>query len=259
VVDNDPARNQNASSIVGVLEQLVQNGTLTTYALVDYSQNYTSGGESVYQRIFGRPDGHLHSNPHKGNPGKGYLSYLSEIDTCKTDFLLHFDSDLRLYNSQERSPVLDLVSLVRAFPDVLATALPIFAGTDRCALDPVKDQAIAGRGVRWDKRGFLNLHDLSTQAYLMDINRLRNYTPIPMEQSVEDSFTGIAGQTVVAAMLPHYRPPFYFRDDGGHGERFAAEILAAPNMTPCVAEVYSAIEDDTVYFTKHGAMYGSEL
>jgi hypothetical protein len=260
VVDNDPARNNDLSAIVSVLEQLVLDGTLTTYAFVDYSRQYTFGGKSVYHRIFGRQEG-----PQHDLRGKGYLSYLFEIDTCKTDYLLHFDSDIRVYTSHQRSPVLDLVSLLRAFPGILATALPTSAGTDSCEFDPNETLAhhTGTPGVQYDERGFVNVHFLSTQGYLMDVHRLRNYLPIPLENlSVEWSLSkwGNTNGTIVGAMLPYYRPPFYFRSHGkGKGTRFEDESIAAPNMAPCMPKGYSNVSEVAVYVGEDGAVHNSEI
>ena len=85
-------------------------------------------------------------------------------------------------------------------------------------------------GAAVDARGFFDLHDLSTQCYLLSLRKLRRVLPLPFKRAnVEDSLSALADDAsgrrfVVAAMLPHTRPPFYFR---GQGKRFARDVKQA--------------------------------
>ena len=73
----------------------------------------------------------------------------------------------------------------------------------------------------------MNLGDLSTQLYLLGLRKLRRQLPLPFRRAnVEDALSALASsrQLVVAAMLPHARPPLYFR---GQGRRFLRDARGA--------------------------------
>ena len=224
VVDADPARPAAPSAARAFEAQvagLLRERALTEVARVDYSAAYTSGNASVFFKLFGRASG-----PLRNRRGRGFLAYLFEIETCETPFLLHADSDTRVYNRGLRDPVADLVGLVSAWPDVLAAALPLHLGTDNCTLDP-RDTEVLRRGVSRDARGFVDLGDVSTQFYLLSLRKLKRQLPLPFKRAnVEDCLSALrrGGETVVAAMIPHARPPAYFR---GQGKRFLRDVRRA--------------------------------
>ena len=227
VVDADPARApppvaaQRAHD--AAIARLLEASVLTESARVDYSASYLRGNGSVFARVFGRDRG-----PVRNRRGRGFLAYLFEIDTCATRYLLHLDSDTRVYGDGSRDAVADLVSLPRAHADVLGSALPVNLGTANCTLDPVKDREILRRAPPPAAvgRGFADLGDLSTQFYLLDRRKLAAAYPLPFRRAnAEDALSALRSRgLIVAAMLPHARPPRYFR---GQGRRFARDVAAA--------------------------------
>ena len=222
VVDADPARPADAAAVRAhgaALDALVADGALTDVARVDYSAAYTKGNASVFARLFGRPSG-----PARNRRGRGFLVYLFEIDMCTTPYLLHLDSDTRVWSRGSRDAVRDLVALVQRWPDVLGAALPVHLGTANCTLDAARDREILRRGPELDPRGFVDLRDLSTQFYLLSLRKLRRALPLPYRRAnVEDAFSALRSERalVVAAMIPHARPPAYFR---GQGRRFSRDV-----------------------------------
>ena len=222
VVDADPARPADAAAVRAhgaALDALVADGALTDVARVDYSAAYTKGNASVFARLFGRPSG-----PARNRRGRGFLVYLFEIDVCTTPYLLHLDSDTRVWSRGSRDAVRDLVALVQRWPDVLGAALPVHLGTANCTLDAARDREILRRGPELDPRGFVDLRDLSTQFYLLSLRKLQRALPLPYRRAnVEDAFSALRSERalVVAAMIPHARPPAYFR---GQGRRFSRDV-----------------------------------
>ncbi|KAJ1450038.1 hypothetical protein M885DRAFT_622036 [Pelagophyceae sp. CCMP2097] len=231
VVDADPARRgaaspSDASKYRRAVAALVHEHWLTEAVDVDYSAAYTRGPDSVFQRMFSQPAGPLHSRA-----GKGFLSYAFEVDTAPRSarYLFHFDSDARLYSDGSRDPVADLVALARSDARLVGAALPAHLGSVNCTLD-ARDGELRRRAAGFDASGFWDLGAFSTQSAFLDLARLRLHFPLPLKRSnFEDALTALGKRdgVIVAAMLPHSRPPRYFR---GEGTRFRREARKADRL-----------------------------
>ena len=92
--------------------QLLQDGVVDAIAPIDYSPPYR---RRIYRKHFAGLMRQTHSNG-----GYPILGSIFTIEESQADFLVHFDSDMLLYQDSGFSWIEEGITLLREHPDLLA-------------------------------------------------------------------------------------------------------------------------------------------
>ena len=156
---------------VGTMEQLrencdllLSNGIVDRVIDIDYSQNYR---DRVYSKHFGSTLRPTHN--YKGYPILGTIFSLEEPPG---DYLLHFDSDMMLYQQAGYSWIAAGIDLLQKHPEVMAVR-PL-------AGPPTPDGSIKDKKYTRDPEGFYKFKFFSSRVYLIDRKRFESLLPLPV-------------------------------------------------------------------------------
>jgi hypothetical protein len=172
LVDTRPLSGDYASRPgVGTMEDLHQrcheflrDGVVDTVQLIDYSEPVR---REVMIRHFGVDPGSTHSA--KGYPLYG-MAY--GIATAGTDYYLHFDSDMLLYQAPGASWVGDAIGLFQRDPDVLC----VLPRPGPPTADGSLDQPYTGYS--YDPRGHYVFKAFTSRKFLIDVARFESALPL---------------------------------------------------------------------------------
>jgi hypothetical protein len=92
-------------------EQLLQAGVVDRVVDINYDPSYR---DRVYRKHFGGPIKPTHN--YKGYP---ILGSIFTIEEARSDYMLHFDSDMLLYQSPDYSWIEDSIKLMEKHPEVM--------------------------------------------------------------------------------------------------------------------------------------------
>jgi len=146
-------------------EELVRNGIVERVLQVNYEPAYR---RSAYAKHFNQPQ-LTETHNWRGGP---FLPFVFAIEECDTRYLLHFDSDMLLYQRENHSWVDEGIRTLEENEDVLAV----------CPLPgpPSPDGILHQRGVpyQWDSRGLYRFKSFTSRRYLIDRERFAAALPM---------------------------------------------------------------------------------
>ncbi len=146
-------------------EELLRSGIVDKVVDIDYSAAYR---HRIYQKHFGTSLKPTHN--YKGYP---ILGTIFSIEELPGDYVLHFDSDMLLYQHPGYSWIEEGIKLLQKEPEVMAvrplTGPPTHDGTLHQQV-PYKQES----------NGFYGFKFFSSRAYLIDRKRFDSLLPLPI-------------------------------------------------------------------------------
>lgn len=129
-----------------------------------------SASENLGQKYFGFPLQKMRD--HRGVP---LLGWIAGMEAAQTDFVVHFDSDILLYQSRGYSWIDTGMALIKEDP--LAMFVAPFPGP------PSGDRTLRAQVVppEIDERGNLRFKTFSSRRFLVSKQRLEKLIPTPMQ------------------------------------------------------------------------------
>lgn len=153
------------SELRACCDRLIESSVVDRVMDIDYSEQYR---DRVYRKHFGSPIRQTHN--YKGYP---ILGTIFSIEEPKSDYLVHFDSDMLLYSEPGYSWVEEGIKLLQKHPDVMAVR-PLTG-------PPTEDGKLYQR-VPYDRDpdGFYRFKFFSSRVYLIDCKRFEKLLPLPV-------------------------------------------------------------------------------
>ena len=155
--------------------QLLQAGVVDAVAPIDYSPHYR---RRTYRKHFAGPMRQTHS--HGGYP---ILGSIAAIEESRADFLVHFDSDMLLYQDSGFSWIDEGIRLLRENPDLLAV-LPRSGPPHRDGR--LRQQEETGEAYEPDPRGIYCFKTFTSRVFLIDRGRFDRLLPLRPRLPVVD-------------------------------------------------------------------------
>lgn len=146
-------------------QQLIANNVVDNTIDIDYS-NATR--DRLYQKHFGQKINQTHN--YKGYPILGSIFALEEVPG---EYILHFDSDILLYQESGYSWIEEAIKLLKACPEIIAIR-PLGGPPFE---DIRHDQSMPDQ---WDDRGFYTYKFFSSRTFLIDRQRFNHFLPLPV-------------------------------------------------------------------------------
>jgi len=146
-------------------QQLVDEGIVDKVVDINYSSAYQN---HVYLKHFGSPIQKTHN--YKGYP---ILGTIFHIESAKSDYMLHYDSDMLLYQHPDYSWIEEGIKLLQQNPDVIAVR-PLTG-------PPTPDGSIYQKvPYQKDAKGFYKFKFFGSRVYLIDRRRFDQFLPLPI-------------------------------------------------------------------------------
>lgn len=145
--------------------QLLLSGVVDTVWDIDYSNDYR---DQTYQKHLGSTQIRQTHN-YKGYPILGTIFSLEET---VGDYILHFDSDMLLYQQSGDRWIDQAIELLRIRPDI--AAIRPLAGP------PHPNGPQQESHYDYDPDGFYRFNTFGSRAYLIDRHRFENLLPLPV-------------------------------------------------------------------------------
>ena len=145
--------------------QLLTSGVVDKVTDIDYSPAYHN---QIYRKHFGTSRIHQTHN-YKGYPILGTIFSLEEVPG---DYLLHFDSDMMLYQEPDYNWIEAGMNLLQKHPEIMAVR-PLGG-------PPTEDGNLKDKGYTRDREGFYKFKFFSSRAYLIDRQRFGSLLPLPI-------------------------------------------------------------------------------
>jgi hypothetical protein len=148
-------------------QKLVDMGVIDRLVELDYAKPIR---KKLYQKYFDCFLWETHN--HRGAPIYGYMFALEFI---QGDYILHFDSDMLLYQKADFSWIDEGIRLFKEHPEILFV----------CPLSgpPMPDGSLKQRGVNYqlDPEGFYRFKTFSSRKFLVDRKKLEQLLPLKAE------------------------------------------------------------------------------
>lgn len=146
-------------------QQLLEKGIVDRVVDINYDNEYR---HQVYQKHFGFP---LHqSHNYKGYP---ILGTIFTIEEPKTDYMLHFDSDMLLYQNPDFSWITEAIKLSEKHPEIMSFR-PLTG-------PPLGDNKMYQRkNYIYDSDGFYKFKFFGSRVYLINKKTFDSLLPLPI-------------------------------------------------------------------------------
>jgi hypothetical protein len=175
VVDTAPlgrryARRPNIGSpedLQRCCRELVEAGLIDVIAPIDYSPDF-------HRRMYRKHFRGLMRQTHSSG-GYPILGSIFAIEESPADYLVHFDSDIMLYQAPGYSWIEEGIRLLRDCPDLLAV-LP--RSGPPAADDRLHQQEEMGESYARDPRGLFAFHTFTSRVFLIDRRRFERVLPL---------------------------------------------------------------------------------
>lgn len=145
-------------------EKLVHQGDIDKVVYVDYCPEIR---EPIVSKHLGRAIWETHD--FRGAP---IYAYLFAYEAAQTDYFLHFDADMLLYQAEGYSWIESAINCLKQNPDIL-TVTPLPG-------PPAPELKQRGIAYDIDPRGFFSFKEFTARRYLFDRHRLDNILPLPL-------------------------------------------------------------------------------
>jgi hypothetical protein len=146
-------------------EKLVRDGVLDRVVEFNYDPDYRA---HVYQKHFGSPLSSTHN--YKGYPIFGSIF---KIEECCSDYMVHYDSDMMLYQEPSHSWITEGIEIMERHPEMMF-ARPLSG-------PPTDDGTIyVQHPIEKHPEGFYQHNFFGSRVYLVNCRRLDRLLPIPI-------------------------------------------------------------------------------
>lgn len=151
-------------------QELVDAGVMDRIVEIDYDPALV---QKIYTKYFG-PDQAQQMRGHTHN-WKGSTVYASLycIEQAASDYYLHFDADMLLYQAPDFNWIAEAIQLLKAIPTIAAIR-PL------CGPPHPDGKLFQKRPFTKDERGFYAHKFFSMRAYLVDRRQFAQLSPIPL-------------------------------------------------------------------------------
>ena len=156
-----------AEELLACCRKLIGAGVVDAVAPIDYAPDHR---RRVYRKHFAVPMRQTHS--HGGYP---ILGSIRAIEESRADFLVHFDSDMLLYQEPGFSWIDEGINLLRAHADLISVQ-PRSGPPDRDGR--LRQQEEAGEAYERDDRGIFRFKTFSSRVFLIDRRRFDHLLPL---------------------------------------------------------------------------------
>ena len=145
-------------------EKLLDKKIIDRIVDINYSKEYK---DKVYLKHFGTKRIKQTHN-WKGSPILGYIFCIEE---CKSDYMLHFDSDMLLYQAKDHNWIDEGIGILKKIPQVMAV---------RPLSGPPSKNGMIHDWVSYkkDKRGFYKYKFFGSRTFLIDVKHFKSLLPI---------------------------------------------------------------------------------
>ncbi|WP_231971665.1 hypothetical protein [Nostoc sp. NIES-3756] len=145
-------------------QQLLERNVVDKLLDIDYSEQYR---KQVYKKHFGRDIKTTHD--FRGYP---ILGSVFAIESAQTDYIVHFDSDMLLYQQAEHNWIQDGIDLMQQNPDIMFVS-PLSG-------PPSGDGSLRQRGVDYQRHssGHYSFTDFTSRKFLVNCKRLEEILPL---------------------------------------------------------------------------------
>ncbi|MCG6138038.1 MAG: hypothetical protein MET45_25975 [Nostoc sp. LLA-1] len=146
-------------------EKLLQAGIVDRIVDINYDPSYH---DRMYLKHFGQPIRFTHN--YKGYP---ILGSIFKIEECKSDYILHFDSDMLLYQKSNYSWIEEGIKLMQENPQMMfVRPLPG---------PPTEDMKSHQMSIEGKKIDQFNIYKaFGSRAYLINCQRFDQLLPLPI-------------------------------------------------------------------------------
>lgn len=146
------------------VEQLLTDGIIDRVVNINYEPNYR---DYVYRKHFGSPIRSTHN--YKGYP---ILGTIFKIEECQSDYMLHFDSDMLLYQQPDYNWIKAGMSLMEKHPEIMSI---------RPLTGPPKTDGSMEQIFPYQQVGeYYQFKFFSSRAYLISRKGFEKLLPIPI-------------------------------------------------------------------------------
>jgi hypothetical protein len=145
-------------------DKLLQQGIVDQVVDIDYSPEYR---DKIYQKHFGGRVRPTHN--YKGYPIWGTIY---KIEQAKGDYMLHFDSDMLLYQKSGYSWIEEAIQILQQNPDVISVRPLSGPPNSDKSLHQNHPYELDASG------GFYQFKFFSSRAYLIDRHRFNKLLPL---------------------------------------------------------------------------------
>lgn len=150
-------------------EALVAAGVMDRIVEIDYDPERVN---QVYTKYFGSQQAQqMQEHTHNWKGSTVYAS-LYCIEEAASDYYLHFDADMLLYQSPQFNWIEEAIQRLKAVPTI--SAIRPLCGP------PHPQGQLKNRPLQKDDRGFYAHKNFSMRAYLVDRKRFAQLSPIPL-------------------------------------------------------------------------------
>lgn len=151
-------------------QTLIDNGVIDRVVKIDYSPHLI---EQIYTKYFGAEQAsQMLEHTHNWKGSTVYAS-LYCIETAQSDYYLHFDADMLLYQQPGYDWISEAIAINEAVPEI-ATVRP------RCGPPHPENKAFHPNPFTIDERGFFAHKFFSMRTYLVNRDRFAELSPIPL-------------------------------------------------------------------------------
>jgi hypothetical protein len=146
------------------VQQLLADGIIDRVVDISYEPSYR---DYVYRKHFGSPIRPTHN--YKGYP---ILGTIFKIEECQSDYMLHFDSDMLLYQQPDYSWIEAGMILMEKHPEIMSIR-PLTG-------PPRADGSMAQIFPYKEADGFYQFKFFSSRAYLINCKGFEQLLPLPI-------------------------------------------------------------------------------
>lgn len=171
-----------AEELQACCNQLLQAGVVDAIVPIDYSRN---SRRRIYSKHFAGPMRQTHS--HGGYP---ILGSIEAVEESRAEFLVHFDSDMLLYQEPGFSWIDEGIKLLREHQDLVAV-LPRSGPPHQSGR--LRQQEETGEVYEPDARGIYCFKTFTSRVFLIDRQRFDRVLPLrprlPLIEILRNYFT----------------------------------------------------------------------
>lgn len=144
-------------------DRLLASGVVDKVIHIDFSEVY-------HHRVYGK---HLHEGIRETHDFRGapVLGYIFSLEQAQSDYLLHFDTDMLIYQDTNYNWIEDAIDKLRQYPEIACVA-PLSG--------PPTEDGLLYQEVPYerDPRGFYLFKEFTSRKFLVDIKRFENLLPL---------------------------------------------------------------------------------
>jgi len=158
------------SEVRQACQALVDAGIMDRIVEIDYNPVLV---EQIYEKYFGPEQAPLMKGHTHNWKGSTVYASLYCIETAASDYYLHFDADMLLYQAPDFNWITEAIELLKQVPEIAAIR-PL------CGPPHPEGKLIQNSAFIEDKRGFYAHNFFSMRAYLVNRQRFAQLSPIPL-------------------------------------------------------------------------------